>query len=274
MKISFFHTVALIGLLLFSTGCSNFQKLLKSNKVDEKYTAAISYYEKEDYYRANQLLEQVLPLITGSEQSEKAKFIFADTYFKQGDYLLSAFHFKSFYETYPRSPLAEEAMFLYAKSNYNSSPGYEQDQTTTLAAIEALQEYLLRYPTSARTEEANKLVEDLFKKLDRKAFDNAKLYYNIRYYRSAVVAFQNFLKENPASPYSEEAAYLRVDAQYMFAQESVPGKQQERYDQVIDFYQAFVDQYPDSKFKRNAEQVYEKALAELTKIKAANQQNS
>jgi len=268
------HTIALIGMLILAAGCSNFQKLLKSNNVDEKYKAALQYYEKSDYYRANQLLEQVLPLMTGRQEAEQAKFYFANTYFQQSDYLLSAFHFRSFYDTYQRSPLAEEALFMQAKSLYNQAPTYEQDQTSTLTALEALQEFQVRYPESKLNAEANTMIDALNMKLDRKAFDNAKLYYQIRYYHSAVVALGNFIQEHASSPYSEEAAFLRLDAQFKFAQESVTSKQEERYMEAIAYYQSFVEQFPDSKYKREAEKIYDNALAELEKVKKLNQANS
>jgi outer membrane protein assembly factor BamD len=274
MNKGFFHTVAFIALLLIAAGCSNFQKVLKSNNVDQKYKAALDYYEKEDYYRANLLLEQVLPLLSGQEEAEKAKFYFANTYYQQGDYLLSAFHFKNFYETYPRSPLAEEAMFMYARSNYNSSPSFEQDQTSTVAAIEALQEFAVRYPESERLGEVNKMIDDLNAKLDRKAFEHAQLYYKILQYRSAVVALTNFLQEHPASAYSEEAAFLRIDAQYQFAEQSITSKQQERYYEAIEYYQVFIDQYPKSEYLRKAEQIYTDALAKIEQLKKTDQKNS
>jgi len=274
MKKGFLHTVALISLLLLATGCSNFQKLLKSNDVDAKYKAALEYYQKEDYYRANQLLEQVVPLLTGSETAEQAKFYLANSYYQQENYLLADFHFKSFYQTYPRSPLAEEAMFMQAKSLYNQSPTHEQDQTSTLTALEALQEFAVRYPNSELVDDANKMIEELNKKLDRKSFDSAKLYYQLRYWRSAVVAFTNFQREHASSPYSEEAAFLKLDAQYKFAQESVPSKQEERFSEAIDFYQSFIDQYPDSRYARNAEQIYEQVVAQLEKIKKSNNANT
>ncbi|MFD2248242.1 outer membrane protein assembly factor BamD [Pontibacter ruber] len=274
MNRGFLHTVVLIGLLLVAAGCSNFQKLLKSDNVDKKYQAALQYYEKEDYYRASQLLEQVMPLLSGREEGERARFLFANSQFKQGDYILSAYQFKLFYETYPRSELAEEAMFLYAQSQYKQSPTHSQDQTSTLTAIEALQEFLVRYPTSKFAEEANGMIEKLTAKLDQKAFESARLYYQLRYFRSAVVAFTNFQRENPSSPYAEEAAFLRLDAQYRFGLESVPDKQQERFMEAVDYYQSFIDQYPESRFLRSAEQVYENTLAELEKVKKTNTANT
>lgn len=260
--------------MLVVSSCSNFQKLLKSDDVDQKYKAALEYYEKKDYYRANQLLEQVSPLLTGSEQAELAKFYLADTYYELGDYLLAEFQFRTFHQTYPRSPFAEQAMYNQALSQYNQSPGFEQDQTSTLTAIESLQEFTVRYPNSDRVAEANELIEELLTKLDKKSFDNARLYYQLREWRSAVVAFDNFQKEHASSPFSMEAAYLKLDAQYRFAMESIPSKQEERLLEAVDYYQAFIDQYPDSAFTRNALQVYENTLAELEKIKKLTQANS
>lgn len=268
------HTVVMLCLLVFATSCSNFQKLLKSNDVDLKYKAALEYYEKEDYYRANQLLEQVMPLMTGREEAEKARFYYANTHYKQREYMLSAFQFRTFYETYPRSEMAEEAMFLQAKSLYNDSPDFEQDQTSTVTAMESIQEFLVRYPNSQYAAEANKMYDDLSAKLDKKAFESARLYYKVRNYKSAVVALTNFLRENASSPYSEEASYLRIDAQYRYALDSVPNKQQERFTEAVDFYQAFIDQYPDSRFLRSAEQVYASTQSELEKIKKTNPSNS
>ncbi|QCR25207.1 outer membrane protein assembly factor BamD [Pontibacter sp. SGAir0037] len=255
-----------MGLLLIFTSCSNYQKLLKSNDVDKKYQAALSYYEKEDYTRANELLKQVAPLMTGRVEAERANFVYAHTYFMQGDYILATYHFKNFYDTYQRSELAEQAMFLHAKSQYYQSPSHEQDQQSTLAALEALQEFNVRYPGSQYGEEANQLIDELFRKLDRKAFESARLYYSLRYYKAAVVAFTNFQRDYPTSPYSDEAGYLKVDAQYRYAKESIASKQAERYREAIEFYEVFVDRYPESKFLRSAEQVYGNVLEELERI--------
>ncbi|MBJ6116881.1 outer membrane protein assembly factor BamD [Pontibacter sp. BT310] len=268
MKKRLSHIVVLLALLLTAASCSNYQKLLKSNDVQQKYAAAVKYYEKGDYYRASELLDAVAPLLTGTEQAEDALFYQASSNFELGNYLLSETYFRNFYTTYPRSPKAEKAMFMQVKSSYNQSPDYEQDQASTLIAMESVQEFMIRYPESEYTEEANKILENLSIKLDRKAFDSAKLYYKIRYYKAAVVALDNFIKEYPSSPYAEEAAYMKIESQYEYAKESVPSKQEERYYEVVDFYQTFADQYPESEFMRSANQFYDNTLAELERIKS------
>jgi outer membrane protein assembly factor BamD len=270
------HIVALFALLLGTAGCSGYQKLLQSNDIEKKYQAAIKYYEKEDYYRAGELLDQVAPLLRGSDKAETAYFYQAKSHYEQRNYILSETYFRNFYTTYPRSALAEQAMFLAVKSSYNQSPGYEQDQAPTLTALEGIDEFLIRYPESEYVDEANQMMEELNIKLDKKAFINAQLYHQIRYFKSAVVALENFLQERPGSPFSEEVTFLKLDSQFNYAAESVLNKQEERYFQVVDFYQNFVDLYPDSKYMRSAEQIYSKAVAELERIKSqkTNQENS
>jgi outer membrane protein assembly factor BamD len=110
---------------------------------------------------------------------------------------------------------------------------------------------------------------ELQKKLDVKAFESARLYYQLRYYQSAVVALTAFQQQFPSSSYNEEAAYLKVAAQYYYAKESVEQKQRERYLEAVAFYQALVDAYPQSKNLKQAEAFYDDARAEVAKLKPA-----
>ncbi|WP_133273776.1 outer membrane protein assembly factor BamD [Hymenobacter radiodurans] len=262
-----FFLLLLSALLLGS--CSGYQKLLKSDDVNKKYTAAIKYYDEGDFFKAGTLLEELIPLLRGRPEAEKAQFFFANTNFRQRNYTLASYYFKSFFETYPNSTYAEEASFMYAKSLFRDSPEFELDQTNTFTALEAIQDFLNRYPTSQFRPETESMSQELQKKLDIKAFESARLYYQLRYYQSAVVAFTAFQQQFPASAYNEEAAYLKVAAQYYYAKESVEQKQRERYLEAIAFYQSFVDTYPQSKNLKQAEAFYDDARAEVAKLKPA-----
>jgi outer membrane protein assembly factor BamD len=258
-----------VCLLLFSA-CSDYNKILKSNSVDEKYAAALKYYDKKDYYRAGVLLEEVRPLLAGRVEAEKAAFLYAYTQYYEQLYLTSAQLFRTFFDTYGRSPDAEESLFMHTKSLYNDSPDFNLDQTSTQTAIEAIHEFLNRYPETKYKEEATKMYDELAAKLERKAFETAKLYSQMRYYQAAVTAFTTFEREYPASDFNEEAAYLRVLAQFNLAEESVPEKQRERYFDAVGFYQAFVDKYPKSKYLRNAESIFDRSTKQLERLKNTN----
>ena len=182
--------------------------------------------------------------------------------------MLSAFYFKSFIDTYPNSPYAEEATFLNAKSLFLDSPGYELDQTNTVSALESIQDFLNRYPESKFKAEAENMSQELQKKLENKAFESAKLYFQLRYNQAAVVALTNFQQQYPASAYAEQAAFLRLNAQYAWAQESVESKQRERFLEAVGYYQQFIDAFPKSKNLRAAQDMYDISQAQIAKLKA------
>lgn len=257
-------TALLLGLL---SACSDFNKILKSTNADEKYRAALKYYEKQDYYRASTLLEELIPVLKGRPEAEKAQFYFAYTQFYQKSFPLSAFHFKSFVDTYPRSEFAEEATFMHAKSLYRDSPTFNLDQTSTFTAIEAIQDFLNRYPASKMKDEADKMYQELSAKVERKAFEGARLYASMRYYQAAVTAFNNFQRNFPSSHFNEEASYLKLEAQYNLAERSVPDKQRERFFDAVAYYQDLVDKYPNSKHLKDAENFFDKSSKQLEKIK-------
>ncbi|QIX62550.1 outer membrane protein assembly factor BamD [Hymenobacter lutimineralis] len=264
----------LVFVLLLSTlllgSCTGYQKLLKSDDVNKKYTAAIQYYEKGDYARASTLLEELIPLLKGRPEAEKAEFYFANTNFQGRNYTLSAYYFQQFAETYGSSPQVEEARFMHAKSLFRDSPEFELDQSNTYTAIEAIQEFLNQYPESQFRPEAENMSKELQTKLENKAFESARLYYQLRYNQAAVVAFNTFQQQYPSSAYSEQAAFMKLTAQYEYAKESVEEKQRERYLEAIAFYQNFIDAYPQSKDLKAAEAMYNVARAEVAKLKPAD----
>ncbi len=243
--------------LITATGCSKFSKLQKSGDLDAKLKAAIEYYENKDYYKAGTLLEEILPLVRGRAEAEKATFYLAYTHFKQKEYIMSSYYFKEFYQTYPRSEQTEEATFMHAKSMYMDSPQYNLDQTSTEGAVKYLQEYANKYPTGKYMEETNTLLDELGAKLKRKYYENSKLYFKTHNYKSAVMAVKGFIDAYPDSEYTEEMYFVRFESQYFLSKNSVEQKQLERYYEAIEFYHNFVDKYPSSKYVKEAEEFYE-----------------
>lgn len=257
--------------MLFFVGCSKFSKLQKSGDVVAKLKGAIAYYDNKDYYKAGTLLEEILPLVRGRAEAEKATFYLAYTHYKQKEYVMSSYYFKEFYMTYARSEYTEESVFMHGKSLYNDSPQFNLDQTNTEAAVKYLQEYANKYPTGRYLEEATKLLDELSAKMKLKSYENSKIYAKTHNYKSAVVSVKSFIDAYPDSEFTEEMYYIRFDSQYHLAKNSVSNKQLERYYEAIEFYHNFVDKYPNSKYLKDAEVLYElsrikiKTLTELPK---------
>ncbi|MGK7397885.1 MAG: outer membrane protein assembly factor BamD [Candidatus Cyclobacteriaceae bacterium M3_2C_046] len=264
---------------LLAGSCSEFRKIQKSDDWKKKYEAALKYYEEEDYYHASLLFEEILPLIIGTQEAEKVQYLFAYSHYYQGNRLLSAHYFKTFYDTYRRSQYAEEALFMYAYSLYQESPKYNLDQTSTREAIDAIQNFINRYPLSEYKDEANSIIDQLQQKLEKKAYEKAKQYYKLENYRldnlkAAIVAFDNFRQDFPDSHYNEEVSYLIIEAQYKLAERSYRNRQKERYLKTKEYYEYFIDNYTDSKYVKEAEKIFVQTLEALEEFRNNGTQTS
>ncbi|WP_414524146.1 outer membrane protein assembly factor BamD, partial [Umezakia ovalisporum] len=106
-----------IGIMVFAfSSCSEFSRLQKSTDTQEKFAGAQKYYDKKDFYRSSVLLDEVIPVLRGTDQAEKAHYLFAWCHYKMRMLSLSSYYFKHFTETFPRSVFAEEANYMYCLS--------------------------------------------------------------------------------------------------------------------------------------------------------------
>ncbi len=272
MRNSYKNLFILILLAVSISSCSDFRKLQKSDDWEKKYDAAIRFYEQGEYYKANVLLEQILPIIKGSEKAEIANFYYGYTYYYQGQYLLASHYFKTFYDTFNRSQFAEEARFMFGYSLFQDSPRYNLDQASSKEAITALQGFINLYPNSEFVPKADAALSQLRSKLERKAYEKALLYYDLKkfmtgeYLKAALVAFDNFQDDFPGSIYTEEIQYLEIEAMYNLAEVSIYSLRKERYQEAIDFYEIFIDTYKESKYLKKAEKIYEDCLEQIRKL--------
>jgi outer membrane protein assembly factor BamD len=261
---------SLILLLLAVASCSKFRKIEKNPDWRVKYEAGLAYYEKKDYYRTAILFESILPIIRGLPEAEKVQFYLAYCQYYEKLYLLASEQFLSFYETYGRGSLSEEARFMHAYSLYKSAPHFELDQTARNQAMAYMQEFLNRYPNSEFRDKATEVITSSQIVLEKKGFENARQYLKMRHYKAALVAFENFKNNFPDSKYHEESDYLILVAQFELAEKSILSKQQERYTEVVENYKEFIDQYPSSKLLKDAEKLYIESTEKLSTLKKSN----
>jgi outer membrane protein assembly factor BamD len=245
--------------------CSKYQKLLKSTDADAKYNAAVKYYEKKDYYRALPLFEELIVLYRGQKRGESIYYYYAYCNYHLEDFEFAAFHFDNYVNTFPKSEFTEECAFMHAYCYYKSSPEYSLDQESTVKAIAKLQIFVNRYPHSKRVEECNTLIDKLRFKLEQKWFDISKLYFSTGDYKAAVTAFRNLLHDYPATSLKEEAMFYVAKSYYLYAQNSIESRKNERYSAMIDAGNEFISAFPDSKMGREIKVLMENSRRHIQK---------
>jgi outer membrane protein assembly factor BamD len=272
MKLKNYLLVLLIAVIGLSS-CGKFEKFRKSASVPLKYKAAMDYYKKKEFDKAGILFDEILPVLKGDSTQELATFYQAYCDFNLSNYAVANSHFKKFAEVFSRSEFAEEAIYMSAFSLYKDSPNFNLDQTGTLAAINELQGYLNNYPETKYKDECTQMIKDLRKKLERKAYEKAKLYYktspfNILSLKSSVIEITNFQRDFPDSDYSEEIAYLKVVSQFDLAESTIESRQRERYGDAVKFYLELIDKYPSSAYLKLSEKMYTTSLKEVARLTA------
>ena len=253
--------ILLISILFIS--CSDFQKMLRSEDVAEKFTMANELYEAEKYNKSFRLLDQILPKYRGKPQAEKLTFMHAMCSYKLKDYYIASYHFDKFVSLYPTSEKAEEAAFLAAKGYYFNSPVYSKEQKETVEAIEKMQLFVNVHPNSQYLAEANKIIKELDYKLEKKAFEIAKQYDLIRDYKASIKSFNNFLLEFPGSTLKNDAYYYRLDAAYNLAILSIDALKEKRIKEAISYYNTLKKAFPNSEYLEDATKMKEELQQEL-----------
>jgi outer membrane protein assembly factor BamD len=264
-----FRLAGVIAMLIIVSSCSQYQKLLKSDDVELKFEKAIEYYEAGSYGRAIGLMNDIIPVFRGSARAELLNYYYAMAHYRQRDYILASHYFRTFASAFPRSEHVEDFLFLSAYCKYLESPTYSLDQTSTREAITELQAFINRFPSSERVEEANTLIDELRLKLETKRFQMGILYFNLTDYTAAVTTFNNFIRDFPDTQFREEALFYIIQSHFEFADQSIPARQQERFENVVEAYQRLERLFPESQYLVRAQRMKTTALERIEILQAS-----
>lgn len=257
--------LAVVAVISMSSCKSQFELLLTGNDADAKYKAAFEYFNNKKYNRAATLFESLAALTDGTDRDDTVRFYWGLSNYNFKDYYTAETNFQQFYESYPRSPFASQARFLRLDCLYRSTLRYELDQQPTYKAMSAISEYMLEYPDNENMQVCKDMLDELGERLDRKAYEAAKLYYKMEDYLASHVAFRNVLKDDAENIYREDILYYIAMSSYKYAYLSVPAKQKERYLTFVDDYYNFIGELPDSHYRKELDAVYAKAQKALGK---------
>lgn len=270
-----------IMMAVLSTGllssCGEYNKILKISDYEYKYEAAKSYFAKGQNSRASTILTELIPILKGTVNGEESLYMLAMANYNRGDYMTASHYFNTYYTTYPRGTYTELARFFCGKALFLDTPEPRLDQSSTYKAISELQMFMEYFPGSPRRDSAQDMIFELQDKLVEKEFLSAQLYYDLgsysgnssysstgNNYLAAIITAQNVLNDYPYTQKREELMILILRARYHMAKESVLEKKEERMRETVDEYYGFVNEFPQSKYMKEAESIHEEASRYIT----------
>lgn len=270
-----FIPIIIVSAMLL-TGCANeFNQVYKTSDYSYKYEYAKECFMKGKYTRAVTLLQDLVTLQKGTDNAQESLYMLAMAQYLGKDYESAAATFKKYYSSYPKGVYAEMAQYYIGQSLYMSTPEPRLDQSQTVAAISAFQDYLDLFPDAKYKETAQNRLFALQDKLVQKEFYSAQLYYDLgqyfgnctnggNNYEACIITAQNALKDYPYTSMREKFALLIMKSKYELAQQSIEEKKFERFQDAEDECYGFINEYPDSKSKSLAEKYISKCK-EVTK---------
>ncbi|EFC71727.2 outer membrane assembly lipoprotein YfiO (plasmid) [Prevotella sp. oral taxon 299 str. F0039] len=278
MKNLSFIVIYIVSLCVFSSCANEFNQVYKTTDFNYKYEYAKECFLNKKYQRASILLQDVVVQQKGTDNAQECLYMLGMAQYLNKEYDLAAQTFKKYYSSYPKGVYAEDAEFYIGQSLYMSTPEPRLDQTQTIAAISAFQDYLDLFPDAIHKKEAQQCLFALQDKLIKKELYSAQLYFDLgtyfgncgpgeNNYDACIITAQNALKDYPYSTKREDFALLIMKSKFELATQSIDEKKLERYQDAEDECYGFINEYPDSKSRTLAEK-YIKKCQEITKNKS------
>ncbi len=263
---------AILAALLLSSCANEFNKVYKTTDNAFKYEYAKECFAKGKYVRASTLLQSLVTVQKGTDNAQESLYMLAMAEYNNKDYEGAAATFKKYFQSYPKGVYAEKAEFYAGMSLYNCTPEPRLDQSQTINAISAFQEYMDLYPDGVDKPTAQQKLFELQDKLVQKELYSAQLYYDLgqyfgnctyggNNYEACIITAQNALKDYPYTTLREKFSVLVMKSKFELAQQSVEEKKLERFQDAEDECYGFINEYPDSKDKSTAEKYINKCKA-------------
>ncbi len=242
-----------LTVILLFTACKSSRLVNPGDTVQEAYQKGITKFEEGSYGDAAEIFETVTRVGRGSEYAQEAQYYLAESYFNQERYILAEAEYNRFITFYPRDSKRQEVDYKKALSIYHQSPRYRLDQSATRRAIEEFQLFNSRYPDSRFVTESAGKINELREKLARKYYESAQFYSRTDQYKAATIYYDLVIDRYPESKWAETALLNQIDTYNEYAVNSILNKQVERYNLAISSYEKFIQLFPQSNARSEAE---------------------
>ncbi len=258
--------ITLFTLLILTTACRNKDLIRPGDPLNVAYDKSLALFEEEKYDDAAYGFDLVTRMGRGTNFSKDAQFFLAESYFFDRQYILAASEYERFISYYPQDEKREQVEYKLALCFYEQSPRYRLDQTPTRRAIQLFRLFNNKYPDSELVVESAQKIDELRNKLARKSFEAGEFYLRTSRYVAASIYFDQVVDQYPESKWAEQSLLKQIETYITYADNSITEKQVERYTLAVDNYEKFIQLFPQSKNRGNAESMYSDAIKKIANV--------
>ncbi len=238
--------------------CGQYQKVLNGKDPHQMYLLGTQLYKKGKYPKAERLFALAENSYIGKPQYERLKFMRAMSLYHMHQYMSAGYEFRQFINLFPNSSKNDEAYFYIIKCYQHLTPDYTRDLQYAEKTLEESERFFDLYPQSKFIPQVKVISQEALQKLQHKEFAHGKLYYDLGYYKSAIITLNNFLSDYPGTLFKEDALFYRFLAAAQLALNSVDAKKAERTNTALRYYEIFKNRFPQSQYLKTAESFFKK----------------
>lgn len=163
----------------------------------------IRWRERE---KAISMLETMLQNAPHWEKADEAQYEVGRLYEEMGQEEMAIMAYAMVQQRYPRSPLAERALFNEVRCSYTLSRRYRHSSDLRMNAAAMAKDFLYRHPRSEFSAQARLYLEELYREQAEALYRQAQVYERTApSLSSAVMIYERLITEYPASLWAQPA---------------------------------------------------------------------
>lgn len=252
------YILGIFAVAVVASCVSKQERAMKSADKNLILKTANENFAKKKWKNALALYDRLPNLVAGTDDAPNVVFNSAYANYYDKNFRLAGNQFKNFAISFPQDKRKEEASYMSALCYYEGSMDYNLDQSTTQSAINELQDFLNNYPNSERSKNINTLVDELSYKLEFKAYENARQYFNMGEYKAANTALENVLDDFPSTKLRPKIYDYIVKSRYELATKSVYDLKDERIESALAFTKQVEKEMPNTDVAKTALDIRQK----------------
>lgn len=195
----------LVALMIGPAACASGQPNLVQLGADRLFERGIALLNDGEWSQAITTFEQFVIQYPTHARVQEARFRLGEAYFGKKEYVTAANEFSRLASDYPAGPYADDARFKVCESYYRLSPKSQLDQQYTKAAVDHCESLIAYFPTSDLVPRAREIITEMRLKLARKEFDNGEFYFKRDALDSAIIYYENTLRDYADTSYAPRA---------------------------------------------------------------------